>query len=242
LIIPSRGIRQGDPLSPYLFLLCAEGLSSLLRTAEQEGKITWVPFAHRGFKLSHLFFADDNLLFCRANFVEWGNLLQLLRQYEQASGQNLNNNKTIIFYSHNTGMEFRELICSNIGITAFKNYEKHLGLPALVGRAKVSTFKGILNRVQRRLDGWKEKFLSQARREILLKAVVQAILTYNMSVFQLPKILCRSLNSMMGHFWWGNQSNKRKASWMSWNRLGLPKSKGGMGFRNIEVFNTALFA
>jgi hypothetical protein len=106
----------------------------------------------------------------------------------------------------------------------------------------VSTFKRILNRVQRRLDGWNEKFLSQAGREILLKAVVQAIPTYNMSVFQLPKNLCRSLSSIMTRFWWGNQSNKSKASWMSWNRLGLPKSKGGMGFRNIEVFNTALLA
>jgi len=150
LIIPSRGIRQGDPLSPYLFLLCTEGLSSLLRTTEQEGKITGVPIAYRGFKLSHLFFADDSLLFCRADFVEWGNLLQLLRLYEQASGQKLNNNKTTIFYSRNTGKEFRELICSNIGITASTNYEKYLGLPALVGRDKVSTFKELLNRVQKR--------------------------------------------------------------------------------------------
>jgi hypothetical protein len=141
--------------------------------------------------------------------VEWRNLLQLIRQYEQASGQKLNNNKTTIFYSHNTGREFRELICSNIGITASKNYETYLGLPTLVGRAKVSTFKRIFNRVQRKLDGWKEKFLSQAGREILLEAVFQAILTYNMSVFQLPKNLCRSLNSMIRAF--GGETSQTKA-------------------------------
>jgi hypothetical protein len=67
-IIPSRGLRQGDPLSPYLFLLVAEGLSSLLVRAEQEGKLTGVPISAGGVRLTHLLFVDDNLLFCRANF------------------------------------------------------------------------------------------------------------------------------------------------------------------------------
>lgn len=69
-ITPTRGIRQGDLLSPYLFLLCAEGLSSLLVKAEEDGKITGVPITAGGFKLSHLVFADHSLLFCRANFME----------------------------------------------------------------------------------------------------------------------------------------------------------------------------
>jgi hypothetical protein len=67
-IIPSRGLRQGDPLSLYLFLLVAEGLSYLLVKAENEGKVTGVPIIVGGFRLSHLFFADDSLIFCRANF------------------------------------------------------------------------------------------------------------------------------------------------------------------------------
>jgi len=77
-INPTRGIRQRDPLSPYLFLLYAEGLSSLLSNVEQQGLITSIPIAQRGYKLSHPFFANDNLLFCQANFHEWGQMFWLL--------------------------------------------------------------------------------------------------------------------------------------------------------------------
>jgi hypothetical protein len=96
-ILPSIGLRQGDPLSLYLFFLCAEGLSSLLMRVEQDERIIGVPIAAKGFKLSHLFFADDSLLFCRANFSEWGQVINLLHKYELASGQKMNNSKTAIF-------------------------------------------------------------------------------------------------------------------------------------------------
>lgn len=152
-IIPTRGLRQGDPLSPYLFLLYVEGLSSMLGRAELEKKITGVPIAANGFKLSHLFFTDNNLFFCSATFSEWGYIIHLLQRYELASGQKLNSSKTALFSSSNTGMDFQELICSNVGIAATASYEKYLGLPALVGRSKIRTFASIENRVRKKVDG-----------------------------------------------------------------------------------------
>jgi hypothetical protein len=98
LITPSRGLRQGDSLSPYLFLLCVEGLSSLLQKAEREGSISGVPVSVKGYKLSHLFFADDSLLFYMANSIKWGRIHQLLRLYESASSQKLYTEKTSIFF------------------------------------------------------------------------------------------------------------------------------------------------
>jgi hypothetical protein len=70
LITPSRGIRQGDPLSPYLFILCAEALSSLIQNSAREGRISGVPLSRGGTRINHLLFADDSLLFCRANIRE----------------------------------------------------------------------------------------------------------------------------------------------------------------------------
>lgn len=89
-IIPTRGLRQGDPLSPYLFLLCAEGLSSLLSSAEREGHITGMAIVRGGPQLSHLFFADDSLLFCCATFSEWCTIHGILDIYERALGQKIN--------------------------------------------------------------------------------------------------------------------------------------------------------
>ena len=91
---PKRGLRQGDPLSPYLFLLCAEGLHSLIQQAERSGTIKGVSLCNAAPKISHLFFADDSLLFCRANSQECTHILDILKQYEEASGQQINRGKT----------------------------------------------------------------------------------------------------------------------------------------------------
>jgi ribonuclease HI len=241
-ITPTRGIRQGDPLSPYLFILCAEGLSSLLQTAEANGYISGLPITRGGTRLNHLFFADDSLLFCKANTLEWLHIQQILEMYEKASGQKLNMAKTSIFFSKNTRREVKEHILSIAGVGSTRRYEKYLGLPALVGRSRVEAFMGIKNRIWERINGWKERFLSQAGKEVLLKAVIQSIPTYTMSVFQLPKTLCKDINTMMAKFWWGHKGNDSRIAWMSWERMGKPKEKGGMGYRDLENFNLALLA
>jgi hypothetical protein len=85
-IHPTRALRQDDPLSSYFFLLCAKGLSSIISKAEQEDRITGLPITQGGMRLSHLFFADDSLLFCKASLVEWTNVREALTIYEMASG------------------------------------------------------------------------------------------------------------------------------------------------------------
>jgi hypothetical protein len=87
-----------------------------------------------------------------------------------------------------------------------------------------------------------ERFLSQAGKEILIKAVIQAIPTYSMSVFRLPKTLCHSLNSLMSRFWWSSQINAKRVSWMSWEMMGKSKLSSGIGLWDLEVFNLALLA
>uniref|UniRef100_A0A2N9HKW7 Reverse transcriptase domain-containing protein n=1 Tax=Fagus sylvatica TaxID=28930 RepID=A0A2N9HKW7_FAGSY len=107
LIYPSRGLRQGDPLSPYLFLLCGEGLSALLHQATERGNLHGVACSRGGPQISHLFFADDSLLFCNATMEECAVLLEKLRWYEKASGQSVNTDKTSLFFSRNTAENFK---------------------------------------------------------------------------------------------------------------------------------------
>jgi hypothetical protein len=154
------GYPSKDPMSPYLFLICVEVLSSMLTKANRDGSISGVPTSKFGPRVSHLFFADDSLLFYRSTTTQWNFLTNLLHVYEESSGQRLNTSKTAIFFSKNTSMEEKERIVEITGIPVTQRYDTYLGLPALVGRSRIAAFKSIKDRVWRRLKDWKVKFLS----------------------------------------------------------------------------------
>ena len=101
-ITPTRGLRQGDPFSPYLFLMCTESLYGLINKAAIDGSICGVSLCRNGPKLTHLQFADDSLIFCRAKEEECQTLLEVLAKYERASGQQINRAKTTLFFSKST--------------------------------------------------------------------------------------------------------------------------------------------
>ena len=241
-IRPERGLRQGDPLSPYLFLICAEGLSALLRKAERDSILHGISICRGGPRISHLFFADDSIIFCNATIGDCEALLEILNIYEHASGQKINSGKTTLFFSHNTQHACRHLIMDLFGTTPTTHFEKYLGLPPVIGKSKKSAFNGVKDRVGRRLQGWKEKLLSQAGREVLIKAVIQAIPTYAMSCFKFLKGLCSEISSMATRFWWGQRGLERKVHWLGKKHLIRRKSEGGMGFRELSLFNMALLA
>ena len=117
-----------------------------------------------------------------------------------------------------------------------------MGLPALVGRAKKKSFIYIKERVWKKLQGWKEIFLSQVGREVLIKSVIQTIPTYTISFFKLPKDLIKKIEVLICKFWWGYSRDTRKVHRVSWERLCEAKEVGGMGFKDIEKFNNALLA
>ena len=101
-IIPTRGLRQGDLVSPYIFLLCAYGFSSLINDAARNQRISGVSICKGNPKITHLFFADYSLLFCKANIQECQNLINILQLYEASSGQKINANKSSVFFNNNT--------------------------------------------------------------------------------------------------------------------------------------------
>ena len=241
-IIPSRGIRQGDSISPYLFLLCSEGLHALIEKAARAGLIRGISLCRNGPRLTHLFFADDSLLFCRTSIQECIHIQTILSEYEAASGQKLNRDKTTLFFSKATSPSTQENIINLLGVPEVKQYEKYLGLSSFMGRGKKASFSFIKERVWSKLKGWKEKLLSQAGREVLIKAVIQALPTFAMSCFKLPSTLCHEIEVMVRKFWWGQRGSRRKVHWVKWHTLCRPKQNGGMGFREIQKFNDALLA
>ncbi|KAA3487156.1 reverse transcriptase [Gossypium australe] len=211
---PTRGLRQGDPLSPFLFLFCSEGLSSLMRSAKDKGLVRGARASRRGPEISHLLFADDCMMFGEATEQGARSMKNILQEYESCSGQCVNFNKSTIFYSSNTKAETKEVVSSILGVRSSSNPEKYLGLPNVVGKRKKEAFQNLLDRINRRIDGWSTRLLSQGGKEI-------AIPTYAMTCFLLPKTLCEMIDTKFARFWWQKGA--------TWHNLTLPfyQNKGG---------------
>uniref|UniRef100_A0A803P1E8 RNase H type-1 domain-containing protein n=1 Tax=Cannabis sativa TaxID=3483 RepID=A0A803P1E8_CANSA len=120
--------------------------------------------------------------------------------------------------------------------------DKYLGLPQCFGRSKSSSFNSLKDRIWSYLSKWNGKLLSKGGKEILLKAVIQAIPSYAMSVFKLPDSFCNFVEKEMANFWWGIADGKHKLHWKSWKSLCNSKSIGGLGFRSLKPFNQAMLA
>jgi hypothetical protein len=118
-----------------------------------------------------------------------------------ALAKKINREKTAIYFSSNTSQATRQLILEFWGSQGASNFDKYLGLPAMIGRSKKSIFNGLKERIVQRLQGWKEIFLSKAGREVLIKAIAQAIPTYAMNCFCLPKTWCEEVNGLIARYW-----------------------------------------
>ena len=119
----------------------------------------------------HMFFTNDSLIFGKATTRECGEILRVLQVYEESFGQQLNKTKTSIFFSHNTDHVTKEAIRASFGAQIIKPHESYFSLPSLVGQSKRNTFTQLKERIANKLADWKEKLLSNARKEILIKAV-----------------------------------------------------------------------
>ena len=120
--------------------------------------------------------------------------------------------------------------------------DRYLGMPTDVGQAKMGTFKYLRDRVWEKVRGWMSKLLSTGGKDVLIKSVAQAIPVYSMSCFKLPRGLCDHIKSIIRKVWWGCNQGERKPAWVSWDIMTRPKHLGGLGFRDLELFNLALLA
>ena len=152
-IRPSRGIRQGDPLSPYLFLLCSEGLNRLIQKVSSDDLIRSFSLCRVGPRITHLFFANDSLLLCHANMGDLQVIQDILTLYEHTSRKQVDRGKTIMFFSKAVPEERKLDIINFLGAPKRSKYEKYLGLPTVVGRNNKATLNYIKERVWNKLQG-----------------------------------------------------------------------------------------
>lgn len=239
---PQRGIRQGDPISLYLYILCAEGLSAIMRNFEETGLLHGVKVARGAPSVSHLLFADDCFFSFQATNVEASNMKAILTKYERLLGQAVNYNKSTVCFSPNTSNADRFSVCSLLGVREIEKPGKYLGMPMYVGKDKAGVFGFLNDRMEKKLQNWCNTELSKEGKIVLLKSVAQAIPNFWMSMFLIPESLCNGMEKKMNSFWWGRGPSGKGIKWMSWNRLCALRSSGWLGVRSLMSFNTAMLA
>ena len=140
-VVPFRGIRQGDPISPYLFLLCTEGFSSLLFQKEVCGELHGIKNGRQGPPISHLLFADVSILFAKSDQHSVDSSESVLSLYYEGSGQAINKEKSSIFSSQNCMDSIMNRVKNRLGIHNETFHDSYLAMPTEVGTSPTSTFK-----------------------------------------------------------------------------------------------------
>ena len=175
---PKRGLRQGDPLSPFLFILAAEVLARLIEKEAVNKKIIGYKLALDLMPITHLQFANDLFIFAQANEENMGSIKACLDIFSDWFGQKVNFLKSVIIFSKNVNQGVRSQLANSIGIKMSNRKEKYLGIPMASGRDKKAATEEIIEKVRQRLQGWKMKTLSQAGSTTLISFVASSIPSY----------------------------------------------------------------
>ena len=195
-----RGLRQGDPLSLFLFILGSEVFSKLLLKEERIGNIKGMKIARNSSAINHLLFTDDLFIFGKAFLLEASSIKSCLDKYCSWSSQLVNASKSSIKFSKNTNFSTSSTILHIFPFNPNPTSSIYIGLPIMMGSFKGAAFQSIIDSIQHKMEGWRSKTLSQAGKFVLIKAVAAAVPSYAMSTFLLPKGLCKKLDQVFKNF------------------------------------------
>ncbi|CAJ2651635.1 unnamed protein product [Trifolium pratense] len=235
-----RGLRQGDPLSPFLFLLAAEGLNVLMEAMVVSNLFTGYSVGELSpMTVSHLQFADDTLLMGTKSWANVRALRAVLVLFESMSGLRVNFHKSMLVGVNIPDSwlgEAASALCCKVEKILFL----YLGLPIGGDPRRLGFWEPVLDRLKNRLSGWRSRFLSFGGRLVLLKSVLISLPVYALSFFKAPSGTISSIESILIIFFWGGSEDFRKISWINWKSICLRKEYGGLGVRQLREFNLAL--
>ncbi|PWA95854.1 Arginine repressor C-terminal-like domain-containing protein [Artemisia annua] len=234
-----RGLRQGDPLSPFLFLIVAEALQVAVLEACSKGVFKGITLADGGANLSLLQYADDALFIGEWSRLNVKNLILILKCFENASGLKVNLSKSRLFGIVIPNIEVEE-VASSLGCIHDSLPFMYLGLPVGKKMRLCDGWNDVINRFRERLSAWKAKALSIGGRLTLVKSILGSLPIYYLSLFKAPKKVINLLESIRCRFFWGFKENQRGISWVKWNSILLKPSMGGLGVGSLLAKNLSL--
>ncbi|CAM8995263.1 unnamed protein product [Rhodiola kirilowii] len=239
---PHRGLRQGDPLSPYLFIICTEWLSHSLCNLHANNVLRGLRISRNAPFLTHLFFADDSLLLFQADPNAAEVLKSLLTTYENLSGQAVNYAKSELVLSPNAPASLIQAFKEILSVRVVSEHHKYLGLPLTLSRKRSSNFLNLLDRASAKSNGWSSATLSRGGKEVLIKAILLALPQYYMHCFLIPDCILEKYQSIIRKFWWSSSQDTKGINWVKYSVLCEDKEHGGLGFKDLKLLNLAFLA
>jgi Reverse transcriptase (RNA-dependent DNA polymerase) len=238
---PTRGLRQGCPLSPYLFIISMEFFTKAMDRALQEARIQGIKVARSAPILTHALYADDLVVFARANGNEVHQLQTILQEFGQVSGLQLNPNKSTIWFSKSCSDQSKHEVLSKLQAKLAKEEERYLGIMVKQkARSGDHTDKLLEEKFQISFAGWKINTLSPSGRLVLIKSSLISIPVYYMSCCHIPTKTVTKLTSLLRKFFWGKLDKQRYLAMISWEKICLPFEEGGLDVKDLRTMNNAL--
>ncbi|XP_035843871.1 uncharacterized protein LOC110927588 [Helianthus annuus] len=235
----SKGLRQGDPISPFLFII-VEVLSCMIEKARSEEEFSGI-YIPNGPCVSHLFYADDAVILGEWSSSNIRNVVRILRVFNIFSGLKINLDKCNIF---GIGVQPAELnsMASTVGCLASSLPFKYLGLMVGANMNRISNWKSVYDVFDARLAKWKAKLLSIGGRITLIKAILQSIPNYYFSLYKVLVQVVKDLEAKIRNFLWGGDDSVKKLHWVARDRVTLPKKYGGLGLSKLKNTSIALLS
>ena len=234
----SRGVRQGDPLSPILFCLAEEVLSRYISFHADNGSLKPIS-SPKGIKApTHSLYADDVILFCRGDKTNLKLVQKILDDYAKASGQFINKSKSKIYFGKEA-VHRKPEITTTMGMAAGSTPFNYLGVPIFKGKPKLLHLLPVAEKVRLKLEGWAGKVLSFAGRAELIKSVAVPMLLHSFMVYLWPAKLIQTVNTWLRNFLWSGDIGIKKLVTVAWHSVCRPKLCGGLGMRDLNQLNKA---
>eukprot|EP00253_Pinus_taeda_P010381 PITA_10381 len=237
-----RGLRQGCPLSPLLFLLVAEGLSRLISEAKRTGMIKGLEVAANLF-ITHLLFVDDILLFTNGNLDEVKELKAILELFMKATGMQINIRKSQCILEGFSRNERAQIITSlPFESLSMDDPFKYLGFWLKPNSYKKQDWNWLVAKIEAKIGHWSYKWLSRACRLTLVNSVLQAIPVFWAALTWVPKGVLHKIKKLCSRFLWSGAKEDSVLPWVAWDKIARPKEWGGWGIKNLNDFSTSLAA